>query len=106
VFVKNGELQFNPRLLRNREFLDAPVVFKYTDITNQVKEIELEKGSLCFTYCQIPIVYKLSEENQIKVVFNNGETLNFDTLILNKEQSQNIFSRTGKIEKLIVSLNK
>jgi hypothetical protein len=106
VFVHDGELQFNPRLLRNREFLNSKEIFKYTDVTNQVKEIELEKGSLCFTYCQIPIIYKLSTENQIKVMFNNGESLNFESLRLNKEQSQNIFSRTGKIEKLIVSLKK
>ena len=106
VFVNDGELQFNPRLLRNREFLNSVEVFKYTDVTNQVKEIELEKGSLCFTYCQIPIVYKLSTDNQIKVVFNNGETLKIESLNLNKEQSQQIFSRTGKIEKLIVSLKK
>ena len=106
VFVNDGELQFNPRLLRNREFLNSVEVFKYTDVTNQVKEIELEKGSLCFTYCQIPIVYKLSTDNQIKVVFNNGETLKVESLNLNKEQSQQIFSRTGKIEKLIVSLKK
>ena len=106
VFVHDGELQFNPRLLRNREFLNSAEVFKYTDVTNQVKEIELEKGSLCFTYCQIPIVYKLSGENQIKVVFNNEETLNLESLNLNKEESKQIFGRTGKIEKLIVSLKK
>ena len=59
VFVSDGKLVFNPRLLRKEEFLKGPKTFTYVDIDKEVKEIEVAKDSLCFTYCQIPIVYQL-----------------------------------------------
>ena len=33
VYVNNGKLLFNPRLLRVDEFLKEPVIFKYTGIS-------------------------------------------------------------------------
>ncbi len=105
VFVKDGKLLFNPRLLRREEFLKKPKTFTYTAINNEVEQIELEKDSLAFTYCQIPIIYTLSEEEGLKVNIKDSVT-GFDSLNLDSETSDKVFKRTGEISKIVVSLKR
>jgi hypothetical protein len=107
VFVKNGRLEFKPNLLRKEEFLKESRVFKYIDVLGQVKEIGLEKNSLCFTYCQIPIIYKLSNKSNsnIEVIFSDKTIVEFDRLSLNQSISQQIFERNGEVDQICVLLN-
>jgi len=104
VFVKKGKLQFNPRLLRKEEFLKESKVFKYIDVNKKLIKIELEHNSLCFTYCQVPVIYKLSTKENLKVEFNNGETYKNEMLILDAQNSKKVFERTGEINQIIVSI--
>ena len=106
VYVTDGKLLFNARLLRIEEFLKTPKTFKYIDVNKEAKNIELEKDSLCFTYCQIPIVYKLSNKESLKVVFNQDTVLEFDILELDSQTSKKVFERTGEINQIIVSVKK
>jgi len=106
VYVSDGKLLFNARLLRLEEFLESSKIFKYIDVNKEAKNVELEKDSLCFTYCQIPIIYKLSNKEGLKVVLNQGTAIEFDTLELNSETSKKVFERTGEISKIIVSVVK
>ena len=106
VFVTDGKLVFNPRLLRKEEFLKDTKTFTYTDVNKKVKEIELEKGSLCFTYCQIPIIYKLADKEGLKVEFKGGSNLEYDHLNLDSQTSKKVFERTGDINQIIVSIIK
>ena len=106
VFVKEGTIHFNPKLLRDEQFLKESKTFKYFNINKEAKEIVLEPKSLCFTYCQIPIIYKMASESGIDVVFSEGPILLFDALNLDVECSNQIFSRTGEIEKIIVSIKR
>ena len=106
VFVKNGILQFNPRLLRGDEFLKESKEFHYTDINKKPKAIAVQKESICFTYCQVPIIYKLEENNGVKVIYNNDSVKQFKDLFLDIETSKSVFQRTGDINQIIVSLKK
>jgi len=106
ISVSEGKIMFNPRLLRKEEFLKKPMTFAYVDIDSKEKEIEVEKNSLCFTYCQIPIVYKLSEKEGIKVEFNQGPSLAFTDLNIDTNTSKKVFERTGEISQIIVSFKK
>ena len=106
IFVKQGLLQFNPRLLRGEEFIETTRIFRYTALSKEVKAIELEKGSICFTYCQIPIIYNLSDHNGIRVLLVNGNTIELDSLHIDLETSKKVFERTGEIDQIIVSLKK
>lgn len=106
VYVNNGKLMFNARLLRHDEFLKESVSFKYTAINKESQQIELEKNSLVFTYCQIPIVYKLKDKEQLEVVYNDGLSVEFENLSLDIETSKKVFSRTGEVNHIIVSLKK
>ena len=106
VFVKDGKIIFNPRLLRESEFVKTPKTFNYTAISKEEKSINLKEGSLCFTYCQVPIVYSLSNKNCIEVVFNDNSKVAFESLSLDEVTSTEVFNRTNKINHIKVSIIK
>tara|TARA_B110000046_G_scaffold21858_1_gene20541 strand:- start:839 stop:4297 length:3459 start_codon:yes stop_codon:yes gene_type:complete len=106
VFVKDGKIIFNPTLLRVSEFVKTPKIFNYTAISKEEKAIPLAEGSLCFTYCQVPIVYSLSNKNCIEVVFNENSKVAFDSLSLDEVTSTEVFNRTNKINHIKVSIIK
>lgn len=106
VFVNEGKLHFNPRLLRKEEFLEAASTFTFTSINKAVKTLSIEKDSLCFTYCQVPIIYKLAENNGVKVDFNNQTPLELDSLSLDLQTSTKLFDRTGEIDQIAISIKR
>ena len=106
VFVKNGTIDFNPRLLQIKEFLNQPEVFRYTAVNGNDEHIELENGSLCFTYCQVPVIYKLADKEGITVILNTSKTIDFEQLSLDHHTSDMLFKRTGDINQIIVSIKK
>ena len=106
VFVKHGEIYFNPSLLRKEEFLRKPEIFSYVDIDKEKRGIEVKSNSLCFTFCQIPVVYKLEEKEGLKLLLNSGKSIEYDVLKLDAVTSKKVFQRTGEIRQIIVSINK
>ncbi|MDN3621291.1 hypothetical protein QWY81_17625 [Polaribacter undariae] len=106
VFVKEGKINFNPRLLRVSEFVETPKTFKYNAINKEAKLIDLEKGSLCFTYCQVPVIYKNTGKESVTIFFVNGEQENSESLTLNSAISKMMFERTGEIDRIEVSVKK
>jgi hypothetical protein len=106
IFVEDGNINFNPKLLRKEEFLETKSIFTYVDLDKSPKEIVLEQDSLAFTYCQIPVVYQRSEQEGIQVVFKETSVLEFETLRIDAQTSSKIFRRTGEIQQIIVSLKK
>lgn len=104
VFVKLGQLQFNPCLLRKEEFLKEAKTFKFIDVEGIAQQIELSPNTLCFTYCQVPIIYQLGKENSLTISYKNKEASKLATLSLDKTTSQQIFGRTGEINQIIVQL--
>jgi len=105
VFVKNGMLQFNPCLLKKEEFLREECIFNYVDIDNNHKEFKLDKNSLGFTYCQIPIIYNRDNKNKVIINFKNKSKLAFDDLVIDKKTSNQIFARSGEIQRITVFIN-
>ncbi|MFK7969684.1 MAG: hypothetical protein AB8F95_04915 [Bacteroidia bacterium] len=97
VFVEAGKLYFQPGILRKIEFLNEETSFEYIDATEQAQELELGKGSLCFTYCQVPIVYTRSDRDALSVVLKDGTSKEFSALSLDVETSKLVFERTGDI---------
>ena len=106
VFVKDGKINFNPRLLRASEFVQTAKKFHYTAISKEHTSIDVEKGSLCFTYCQIPIIYKNTKKQSIKIFFTDNHVEELNDLTLGENTSKLIFERTGKVNKIEVSVIK
>jgi hypothetical protein len=104
VFVKNGQLYFNPCLLRKSEFLEEAKTFEYVDVRQETRQLPLEKESLCFTYCQVPIVYTLAAENKLTIVHKDGAQTTSDSLTVDPGNSLKIFERTGEVVRINVHI--
>lgn len=105
VFVNDGKLFFKPSMLRYDEFLDAAQVFNYIDVNSNTNQIELPEQSLAFTYCQIPIVYQIADENSLKVIYKDNKIEHFNGLSLDAKSSTKIFERSGEVIQIIASVN-
>ncbi|GAA4942156.1 hypothetical protein GCM10023314_14050 [Algibacter agarivorans] len=106
VFVEDGNIVFKPSLLQIKEFLRTPSTFNFTNVSKEQQDISLDANSLCFTYCQVPIIYKLSDKEALQVVFNNSRHMDLDNTSLDLETSKSIFERKGEVNHIIVSIKK
>ena len=104
VLVNEGKLQFYPCLLQRNEFINKEKEYKYFNVEQKQKSVMLSENTLAFTYCQIPIVYKIAEENSI-VIYNNDNTKKqLEGLVIDVVTSDKIFKRTGEVTLLQVSI--
>jgi len=106
VKLEDGILRFDPFLLKKEEFLSKSVNFEYSNLQQQLKEINLSDNSLGFTCCQVPVTYELSERPAIKVELEGGNTLELDGNELDSQTSEAIFLRKGKVKAIHVSIDK
>jgi hypothetical protein len=104
VFVKSGKLFFNPCLLRKDEFLSNDATFNYIDVNAVANTIQLTANSLCFTYCQIPVVYQIANQNSIEIAYNDNSNAKFDSLEIDEATSKKVFKRTGQIKQIVVNI--
>jgi hypothetical protein len=102
--VRDGQLSFSPLLLRRSEFLRDPEAFEYYDVAGRLQMLELEAQTLGFTYCQVPIVYRVSDEPKLTLYLGDGTSRNLEGLVLDRASSREIFRRSGEILRLEVSL--
>lgn len=106
IEIENGHLKFNPTLLRSSEFLNDVKTVRYKDLSGKDKTIEIMKDQLYFTYCQVPVIYEVSDTNGIEIRYQNGQISTFTGQALNHEDSNSIFKRQGKIEKIKLLIDK
>lgn len=106
IIVKNGSIYIQPNLLKKQEFLTQTASFTCLDVSGEKHSYVLDVGQLGFTYCQVPFIYQLSveAEGQIEVIFDDGRQQLFSQLQLNTVISQQIFARTAKVAKVVVTL--
>ena len=105
VRVKEGNLFFEPVLLRGEEFLDHEKLFYFFDINQKKNEILLLPESLVFTICQVPVIYRKSDESVTEVYALDGSVTHLKGNQLNTKISQSIFSRKGEYVKIIVYID-
>ena len=102
VRVADGILGFDAGILKASEFLQEAENFNYVDVDQEKQSIALEKDSLAFTICQVPIVYKKASESSTSVEFFDGPTKMFDANTLDIETTKHVFERTHKIKQITV----
>ena len=102
--ILEGQIIFDTSLLKISEFLDEEHNFTYVDIHQNIQSIELRKDQLGFTYCQVPIIYTLGKNNWTHTITTQDKTeTTSDGNIIKKDLSHDVFSRTGKIQKINVN---
>jgi hypothetical protein len=105
-YVNNGCLGFSPDILKPSEFLSETQSFDYYNVRGEKQNISVNPGSLVFTICQVPVVYKIGSEPGISVKLTDGSAHNIKGKILDHETTQTIFKRSDRVEMIIVHVNK
>ncbi|MEC7567572.1 MAG: hypothetical protein VYA01_01020, partial [Bacteroidota bacterium] len=101
VYAKGGKLFFNSTIIRTEEYLEEDKEFVFYDVNNKKQILTIPKHALCFTYCQVPVVYhNQSNANGVELVLSNGELKKIDQYHLDPDDAANLFSRNGKISQI------
>jgi hypothetical protein len=105
VEVSDGTVRFRPALLRRGEFLEQPDVYRYYDIGGNPRSIDLPAGSLAFSLCQVPVVYRLvADSPRVRLVDTGGSARETRGNELDVAQSRDLFGRTGAISLIEVDV--
>ena len=106
IKVSDGRVSFEPYLLRKQEFNTESFVFRYLDICGDWQNTDIPEGSLAFTWCQVPIVYRLSKSEVMVVTIESseGKKVQIASGCLSQEESRQIFGRKGVINRIDVEI--
>ena len=104
LVVDQGRIHFQPNLLRPSEFLPAPGSFSYFDLQGRQQKIELPAGSLAFTYCQVPVIYRQEKGKGLRLIETDGTVREQASSTLSLDDSASIFRRRGKIVRIEVAV--
>jgi hypothetical protein len=106
IDVGDGCIRFDPRLLHRAEFADAPHAFAYLGLDGAPETWELPARSLAFTYCQVPICYRLGDTPAIELERRNGEIESVPGQELGRQASAAIFGRLGTFRRITVTVDR
>jgi hypothetical protein len=106
LVVKGGTVEFDPALLRPCEFGTEPQPFRYLDVSGTWQELTVPAYGLAFTWAQVPLLYCVDElvEPNLSVYWENGEHQVLPALSLPAEVAQQLFQRSGKIQRIELML--
>ncbi|MEM1043732.1 MAG: hypothetical protein AAGI91_14030 [Bacteroidota bacterium] len=105
VLVEGGQIVFRPALLRASEFLAAPRRFRYVDLGGALQTLDLDAGTMAFTYCQVPVVYRRGDALAVRVTGLGGTPADAGGDTLSRATSAAVFGRTGEVERIDVTLS-
>ena len=91
-------------LLRESELLSKDEAFEYYDVDGKPQTLALEAGTLAFTYCQVPVVYRRGEKEGLTLYLRDQTVQELNGSVLDPGLSREIFARSGKIVRVDVSL--
>ena len=102
VRVAAGSVRFDLALLRSREFGAESQPFRYLDVDGQWQELTVPRRGLAFSWCQVPIVYRLAgaAEQGLKVMWDDGEHQALPEPALPAEIALHVFRRSGRVRRI------
>ncbi|MFN1834432.1 hypothetical protein AB2B38_004160 [Balneola sp. MJW-20] len=106
ISIEDGCLVFNPGLLKKSEFRTQAGTFNYVDVLQEPKELNLPEDSLTFTCCQVPVIYQSSDKSGLDVIYTDGSVKNFEGNKLDHDTTDQLLTRSGKIEKMVVFISR
>jgi hypothetical protein len=109
VRVIDGGVRFQPHLLRAEEFLRGPAGFRYLDVDGSWQSVDVPAGGLAFTWCQVPIVYTLSDDLAACAVTcsdADGSRRTVQGIVLPGSDSRSLFRRDGRLRRIDVTVHR
>ena len=105
VRVDGGTLGFRPTLLQAHEFCDRPTTFTHVDVAGDEQTLDLPAGSLAFTVCQVPVVYRHGAEcGPIVATLADGTSRAIAGTTLPVDLGHAVFARNGWVVRLQVTV--
>ena len=103
VNVNNGEISFSPVSLKQNEFLPEPRTWHFS-VGGALQSEDLKAGSMAFTLCGVPVIYRLAEHSSIQVYSDRENPELIPGNRLGTGWSQSLFRREARVRKVIVDL--
>ena len=104
VQVSAGQISFQPRLVQQGEFLCEPGIFRFVDTEGCFHSLELERDTMAFTICQVPVVAHRAGAPGLRITLRDGSIQPLEGLSLDSVTSAAVFNRTGEVKRLDVFL--
>jgi hypothetical protein len=106
IRVSGGAVRFQPSLLRVREFASELRELCYLDVDGEWQDVAVPAGSLAFTWCQVPVVYSISDtpEPSLTITGEDGKLRQQSDPALSAKDSAEVLRRSGKIRQLSLEL--
>ena len=102
---EQGILVFNPRILKRNQFFNTAQQIEYVNVEGERVAMKMPENTLFFTWCQVPVVYRVGESESITVCYANAQERSDSSTALTREESQEVFHRTGAILSIEVSFS-
>jgi hypothetical protein len=104
--VKEGQIEFIPRLINKNEFLNEEDTFEYYTVEGKKRQLVLHEKQLGFTICQVPVIYNLTPGSEkIIISFTAGNKEEIAGNSIDRQTSNMVFNRNNKIELIEVFIN-
>jgi len=103
VAIDQGEISFCPVLLKRDEFLTEPRTWHFS-MGGEMQSEALEAGSMAFTLCGVPVIYRLAESNSIQIFTDHADPEHIAGNCLGTALSHSLFRREKRVKKLVVEL--
>ena len=106
--VEGGRVVVRPVLLRADEWTATPTTFTYHDVAQQEQSLALPAGSLAFTFCQVPVVYRRVDgpgaTPTVVAHLADGTRVEGVDGALDADVSERLFRRTGDVVRVDVEV--
>ncbi|GEL93983.1 hypothetical protein [Cellulomonas composti] len=102
--VEDGRIVVRPLLLRADEWTTGPTTFRYDDVAQVSHSLELDPGSLAFTFCQVPVVYRRGAALSVVAHLADGTAVPAADGVLDADVSAHVFRRTGTVTRIDVEV--
>jgi hypothetical protein len=105
VRIVDGEIRFDPILLRPEELLPTSEVWEVYTIDGSWETIVLPPQSLGMTLCQVPVIVSLAAGTPaIEITFADGTVQEITGLHIDRETSRTIFERSGSVVRVVAKV--
>jgi hypothetical protein len=106
VRIENGTIGFRPSLLRPDEWLESEATFRYFDVAGAGGSLKVQPGSIAFTLCQVPVVYRSGRpEASVEVEYADGSRESWPGATLAPGACADVYARNGRVKAIRVDLN-
>ena len=100
LLVEDGCLVVRPLLLRANEFLSESETLHTVDAEGAPLSLDLDAGTLGFTLCATPVVYRRADALAVRVVGADGAVTEVERGMVPRDLSAEVFGRTGAVARI------